>query len=626
MIVDKYRIERLLATGGMGAVYLGTHVRLRKRVAIKVLNPQLSTAPMIERFHREAITASQIGHEGIAQVTDLGTSLDGEPFLVMEYLEGESLARRLAAGGRLEVADACELGCSILAPLAAAHRAGIIHRDLKPDNVFLVRQSRGEMVKLLDFGISRTAGLESTFRLTLTGLVLGTPYYMPPEQARGESEITPAADLYAFGVMLYEMLIGNVPIRAENYNALMYRVSIGDFARPRDVRPDLPRELERVILHAMAQSPGDRPDSAESLERELLPFCRPVFREHATGRTAPGIALRALLGERTSDTIDPVSFVGPTIADGDPPPLGGDTLQDPVLGGAAACDELDDRDTLEGRDAGDRRGAGGRDALEGREADRDAVDPPAAVDRLAAVDRGDDPAASSGVTAAEAAGEAPHPSGPPRGPRAARLLAGFAIVAGSAAAAGSLMIALTGPGSSPGSAAAVPAAAPGKLAGEPPVARPAPGAPASGGAPAPGTASAVRDATTITLRFVVDPPDAAITLDGTRLEATELAVARDAVPHRLQITAAGYASHEDRIAFDESQRLFVQLKRAGRAGSKGARIERTRIERTRPERTRLERRGQPERTDPAERTDPERTDPAERIDRADRIEKDSPYR
>ena len=222
MLDDKYRIERLLASGGMGAVYMGTHIKLRKRVAIKVLNPQLSSPPMVERFHREAITASQIGHEGIAQVTDIGTSSDGEPFLVMEYLEGESLASRLRTSGPLAIEDACELGCAILSPLAAAHRAGIVHRDLKPDNVFLVRQSRGEMVKLLDFGISRSPGLDSEFRLTSTGLVLGTPYYMSPEQARGESNITPAADLYAFGVILYEMLIGDVPIRAENYNQLMY--------------------------------------------------------------------------------------------------------------------------------------------------------------------------------------------------------------------------------------------------------------------------------------------------------------------------------------------------------------------------------------------------------------------
>src|SRR5215813_13008070 len=209
MLDDKYRIDRLLAVGGMGAVYVGTHIKLRKRVAIKVLNPQLSSAAMVERFHREAITASQIGHEGIAQVTDIGTASDGEPFLVMEYLEGESLASRLMVSGPLAIEEACEIGCAILSPLAAAHRAAIVHRDLKPDNVFLVRQSRGEMIKLLDFGISRFTGLERDFRLTQTGLVLGTPYYMSPEQARGHSMVTTAADLYVFGVILYEMLVGD---------------------------------------------------------------------------------------------------------------------------------------------------------------------------------------------------------------------------------------------------------------------------------------------------------------------------------------------------------------------------------------------------------------------------------
>jgi eukaryotic-like serine/threonine-protein kinase len=294
MLDDKYRIDRLLAVGGMGAVYVGTHIKLRKRVAIKVLNPQLSSPPMIERFHREAITASQIGHEGIAQVTDLGTSSDGEPFLVMEYLEGESLASRLRAAGPLPVEDACELGCSILSPLSAAHRAGIVHRDLKPDNVYLVRQSRGEMVKLLDFGISRTAGHDSEFRLTTTGLVLGTPYYMSPEQARGDSVITPAADLYAFGVMMYEMLVGSVPIQAENYNQLMYRVMIGDYARPRERRPDLPEQLEQVLLHAMAIAPEDRPASALELEHALLPMCRPQFRDRASGRmSSTGLPLQA---------------------------------------------------------------------------------------------------------------------------------------------------------------------------------------------------------------------------------------------------------------------------------------------------------------------------------------------
>jgi eukaryotic-like serine/threonine-protein kinase len=284
MLDDKYRVEELLAVGGMGAVYVGTHTKLRKRVAIKVLNPQLSTPPMIERFHREAITASQIGHEGIAQVTDLGTSAQGEPFLVMELLEGESLAARLKATGALPIEVACELGCAILSPLGAAHRAGIIHRDLKPDNVFLVRQSRGEMVKLLDFGISRATGLDGEFRLTTTGLVLGTPYYMSPEQARGDNVVAPQSDLYSLGVMLYEMLIGRVPISGDNYNQLMYRVMMSEYTPPRQLRPEIPEELERLIVHAMASDPAHRPGSAEEFERALLGFCRPTFRDNTIER------------------------------------------------------------------------------------------------------------------------------------------------------------------------------------------------------------------------------------------------------------------------------------------------------------------------------------------------------
>ncbi|MFT3698025.1 MAG: serine/threonine-protein kinase [Kofleriaceae bacterium] len=286
MLDDKYRIDELLAVGGMGAVYVGTHTKLRKRVAIKVLNPQLASPQMIQRFEREAITASQIGHEGIAQVTDLGKSASGETFLVMELLEGESLAARLKASGPLPIEVACELGCSILSPLGAAHRAGIIHRDLKPDNVFLVRQSRGEMVKLLDFGISRAQGLEQEFRLTTTGLVLGTPYYMSPEQARGEHVITPATDLYSLGVMLYEMLIGAVPITGENYNQLMYRVMTGEYIRPRTLRGEIPEALEQLIVHAMAADPEHRPRTASDFEAGLLPFCRATFRDYTIERNS----------------------------------------------------------------------------------------------------------------------------------------------------------------------------------------------------------------------------------------------------------------------------------------------------------------------------------------------------
>jgi eukaryotic-like serine/threonine-protein kinase len=515
MLDDKYRIERLLASGGMGAVYMGTHIKLRKRVAIKVLNPQLSSSPMIERFHREAITASQIGHEGIAQVTDIGTSHEGEPFLVMEYLEGESLAQRLRASGPLAIEDACELGCAILSPLAAAHRAGIVHRDLKPDNVFLVRQSRGEMVKLLDFGISRSPGLDSEFRLTSTGLVLGTPYYMSPEQARGESDITPAADLYAFGVILYEMLVGDVPIRAENYNQLMYRVTIGDYERPRERRPELPEELEQIILHAMAQLPANRPASAADLEQALLPYCRLVFREHASGRlSAPGLALKTPpygTGARgSSGSIDPALFAGPTMSDERP-----DDLQLRSSGSAPV-------------------------KVDGKVDDR--------------------PESSLALTTSVVLNEALR-SG--RGSLARRILIGGAIVVGGAAIAGALVFAFTGGSHPPVAVTPPPIPEPGVATGKPPATPPErPEHP--GNVETPGD-KPVQAPATITLRFAIDPPGSVVTLDDTRVRETELVVPKDDATHRLRITAAGYVAHDETISFTESQRLVVQLKRV--AGS-----------------------------------------------------------
>jgi len=527
MLDDKYRIERLLATGGMGSVYLGTHVRLRKRVAIKLLNPELSSAPMVERFHREAITASQIGHEGIAQVTDMGTSALGEPFLVMEYLEGESLASRLKSSGALAIEDACELGCAILSPLAAAHAAGIIHRDLKPDNVFLVRQSRGEMVKLLDFGISRTVDRDATFRLTTTGLVLGTPYYMSPEQARGDSEVTVAADLYAFGVILYEMLVGDVPIRAENYNQLMYRVMIGDFVWPRRRRANVPEALEQLIVRAMAQEPRDRPTSATEIEQALLAFCRPLFRDHASGGLSASGSLYRSSGARPGGIggNGPDSHHGVRIA---ATPLDQALASQPGLGNVGTQ-----------------------------------------LTMHPAPARLPEPAAVSGV--------APTAGAAPRRRLTAWIVGGIALVTvgGVIAAA----VAMTGGGADSPAAGARPSvdvptasseATTSPVAPAPPAASPAPPAvspgpaahsespPVEAAAPHAGEPSR---APTITLRLAIEPKGAAITLDGRRVSGPEIALPRDDKAHRLRITAPGYLAHEETIAFDENQRVTVQLKR-----------------------------------------------------------------
>lgn len=502
MLDDKYRVENLLAVGGMGAVYVGTHTKLRKRVAIKVLNPQLSTPQMIERFHREAITASQVGHEGIAQVTDLGTSAQGEPFLVMELLEGESLAKRLRRTGALPVEVACEMACSILAPLSAAHAAGIVHRDLKPDNVFLVQQSRGEIVKLLDFGISRAAGLDAESRLTTTGLVLGTPYYMSPEQAQGSTEITQASDLYSVGVILYELLIGKVPIHGDNYNQLMYHVITGAFVPPRKLRPELPAALERVVLRAMALWPADRPRSAAELEQALLPFCRATFRAHAIETTS---------GAR---------HIGFQM----PPPL--PTPSHPAVGSGATSGAVYSSRPLT------PLGSVGTD-----ETMRLASSPGAAI---------------------------PHP----------RRRWPWAVAALALAGAG-VLAAVVVP--RPATSEAMPRTVPEPVQpAQPPPSTPptsaAPATPTEGATvtpppvtPPPVTAPPAPATETIRLRFDLEPRDAQLSIDGKPVSGADLEVPKDGAEHVVRIFADGYQAEEQRVRFDETQRLVVRLVRESRA-------------------------------------------------------------
>jgi hypothetical protein len=277
MLDEKYRLDQLLDVGGMGAVYLGTHTKLQKQVAIKVLRRELAQIPdMIERFQREAIAASRIGHENIVDVSDLGTGLDGSPFLVMEYLNGHTLAARIRHGGAMAIPTACSIAREILAAVSAAHRAGIIHRDLKPENVFIVRGTRGESIKILDFGISRImeAQGESSgeHRLTYTGQVMGTPYYMAPEQAAGRSDLGPPVDVYATGVILYEMLSGVVPFAAGNYNTIIYKVLAGEYEPLSSRLTGVPAALEGIVARAMALQPEARFASADELAAALEPF------------------------------------------------------------------------------------------------------------------------------------------------------------------------------------------------------------------------------------------------------------------------------------------------------------------------------------------------------------------
>jgi serine/threonine-protein kinase len=278
LVVKKYRLERLLGTGGMASVFEAVHVHIGKRVAIKFLRPDLWTdAEQLNRFHREAQAAAAVGHEGIIDIFDLGVSDDGAPFLVMELLEGHSLGDRLAFEGRLSVSRASYITCQVLSALDAAHRAGVVHRDLKPDNIFLVdRGAALPGVKLLDFGISRVTGVGSgdleSIRLTQTGALLGTPVYMSPEQAQGLSDIDHSTDIYSATAVFYESLTGRPPLTAENYNALIARILTDTIPPPSRWRDDLPVELEDVIQRGLAKDRDDRYRRAGLMLRELLPF------------------------------------------------------------------------------------------------------------------------------------------------------------------------------------------------------------------------------------------------------------------------------------------------------------------------------------------------------------------
>ena len=239
----------------MGAVYAGEHVRVKKSVAIKILHAGASAVEeMADRFEREAQAAGQIGNDHIVEMFDLGATKAGERYMVMEYLEGESLRSRIRRQRRMSFAEAGPLLTQMLEGLEAAHRAGIIHRDLKPDNIFIVRpkhRNAAEFVKILDFGISKFTALGEG-STTRTGTVMGSPNYMSPEHVRSSAEVDARSDLYAVGVMLYEALTGVVPRKAPNFAELLFKIAYEPLPDPRALVPDMPDNVVALINKACA--------------------------------------------------------------------------------------------------------------------------------------------------------------------------------------------------------------------------------------------------------------------------------------------------------------------------------------------------------------------------------------
>ncbi len=274
-IIDgKYRIVRLLGEGGMGAVYEGENTRIHRKVAIKILHSNVAEqAEAVQRFEREAQAAGRLGSEHIVEVLDLGTLQNGERYLVMEFLEGDSLSGRIKQLGRITPADLCPIAYQLLEGLAAAHGAGIIHRDLKPDNVWLLksRSNKPDFVKLLDFGISKFNQLsgDSGFSMTRTGAVMGTPYYMAPEQAKGARDMDHRVDLYATGVILYEALTGTVPFNADTFNELLFKIVLEEPRPLEQLVPEIDSGFAAIVNKAMARDPAHRFATAQDFQQAL---------------------------------------------------------------------------------------------------------------------------------------------------------------------------------------------------------------------------------------------------------------------------------------------------------------------------------------------------------------------
>ncbi|MBW2261969.1 MAG: serine/threonine protein kinase [Deltaproteobacteria bacterium] len=274
VIGGKYRIDSVLGRGGMGAVYEAEHLELEKKVAIKILLPESSVKPkQVERFKREARSAASIGHDNIVQIFDLDTTQDGAIYIVMELLPGQDLGDLLSSKSRgLAVGRVARIAAQAAAGLGAAHEHDIIHRDLKPENIFLAQKPQGEQVKIVDFGIAmmRHGGAG---RLTAEGVLIGTPYYMSPEQARGERNLTPQTDIYALGTVLYEMLTGAVLFDGDTYLEILAKHQVDAPPPLVDRRPglDCPAELESLINQMLekdrAKRPGNMAEIAAILER-----------------------------------------------------------------------------------------------------------------------------------------------------------------------------------------------------------------------------------------------------------------------------------------------------------------------------------------------------------------------
>jgi eukaryotic-like serine/threonine-protein kinase len=287
--VGNYVIVSKIGEGGMGAVYVAEHSRLGRKVAVKVLLPHLGRDPqVVARFFNEAKAATEIKNEHIIDVLDFGELPDGSSYIVMEWLEGRSLSALIAQDHRISIERTAHIARGISKALAAAHAHGIVHRDLKPDNIFLVaRDGDPDFVKVLDFGIAKLAIADAGDVRTQAGAIMGTPYYMSPEQCNGV-EVDQRTDVYALGVILYQMLTGILPFTSPRLAELLVAQATQKPAPLRSHDPSIPPSIESAVLQALEKDPDRRFNSVEALAR--------AFADQAItarGPVVPAVALGA---------------------------------------------------------------------------------------------------------------------------------------------------------------------------------------------------------------------------------------------------------------------------------------------------------------------------------------------
>jgi serine/threonine protein kinase len=325
IIAGKYRVDRVLGQGGMGVVVAAHHLLLDVPVAVKFLLPgSLANPEVVDRFSREARAAAKITNDHVARVFDVGTLEDGAPYIVLEFLNGNDLSTRLRERGPLPIDEAVECVLQACEALAEAHSIGIVHRDLKPANLFNIRRPDGlPWIKVLDFGISKVLTSTSAMSMTQTGAVMGSPLYMSPEQMESSRNVDPRSDIWALGIVLYELLAGLAPFQGESLPELVIKITTRPPPPLRQFRPDCPEELELVVFRCLERDRNNRFQDVPGLVAALLPFAleRPRVSTERSGRVAQygGSPSTTASGWKSASAPPLPSPLAPTL----PSPLGG---------------------------------------------------------------------------------------------------------------------------------------------------------------------------------------------------------------------------------------------------------------------------------------------------------------